>query len=291
MVVESYTFQQVKTTTDELRAIEGLFRRVWPQAKHMDLEYLRWLYVQNPAGPAIGFNAWAGDTLAAHYVVIPCGVMWKGVPVKAALSLNTATHPDHRGRGLFVRLATLTYETAAAQGYHHVFGVGNSQSTHGLVKKLGFQLVGRLEARLSVLLPRYQRESDYRPVWERLWEPSDFHWRLTNPRARYGWMRAQETIVVLAHTGRWGIQAVLTVICDEAGKAIVFQDLRPVYGFKPLIWLGLSRKVRFPNAVSFNLPQALRPSPLNLVFLPLAAGCVAPKPEEVEFSTIDFDAF
>lgn len=80
------------------------------------MEVLHWQYKDNPDGPAVGFNAWHGEELAGHYVTIPLKAMVNGTVEKGLLSLNTATHPAHHGKGLLTKLAKTTYALAAEKG-------------------------------------------------------------------------------------------------------------------------------------------------------------------------------
>jgi GNAT superfamily N-acetyltransferase len=75
------------------------------------VEYLDWLYFQNPRGSVFGFDAYDGDLLVAHYACIPIKI--NAFRQNSLLSLNTATHPDYQGRGLFRLLANKTFESAA----------------------------------------------------------------------------------------------------------------------------------------------------------------------------------
>jgi GNAT superfamily N-acetyltransferase len=124
-------------------------------------EYIQWQYADNPDGNIVGFNAYDGETLAAHYVTQPMQAVVRGVEMKGLLSLNTATHPQHQGKGLFVKLANQTYSYAAEQGYDFVIGVANQNSVHGFTKKMGFQLVGQLHALLGIGALPYSSESQF----------------------------------------------------------------------------------------------------------------------------------
>ena len=117
-----------------IACVGDLLRAVFPEALHFTNEVIRWQYLDNPEGKAVGFNAWAGDVLAGHYVTIPLRARVHGKEERGLLSLNTATHADHRGKGLFTRLAQATYDRAASEGYGFVVGVANANSTHGLCR-------------------------------------------------------------------------------------------------------------------------------------------------------------
>ena len=83
---------------------------------------LIWLYTKNPEGLAIGFDAFDDGQLVAHYVCIPTTITGADGPVKALLSLNTATAPQYQGKGLFTQLARATFAVATQQGFSCVYG-------------------------------------------------------------------------------------------------------------------------------------------------------------------------
>src|SRR4051812_41540991 len=104
------------TCAADLQEYIALFAHCFPKAKKLDSQYLQWQYVDNPIGRVIGFNAFDGSRLVAHYAVIPVSVDYEGQRHLACWSLNTASHPEYQGRGLFTRLAEQTYEAARQRG-------------------------------------------------------------------------------------------------------------------------------------------------------------------------------
>jgi GNAT superfamily N-acetyltransferase len=272
----------------EVGKIVALFRDTVPDSPSTSEAYIRWLYFENPAGPIIGFNAWDGGNLAAHYVVMPTEAECAGRRVKAALSLNTATHPNYQRRGLFVRLAEATYDECRRRGLHHIIGVANANSTPGFLSKLRFQEVGRLEAVVGLGVPGVGPEPEG-TCWKRVWNERDLAWRLRNPAGAYKHSRSGECGVVLASTGTLGIACVLKIEGDPALRDVVKAALPGGGHLGPKLWIGLSRRIR-PGAASLEVPERFRASPLNLIFRPLLDDTVLDR-ETVEFEAIDFDAF
>lgn len=76
---------------------------------------------------------------AGYYGVFPVRVKLDGQHILAAQSGDTVTHPNHRGKGLFIQLAQMTYELAKECGISFVFGYPNSSSYPGFVEKLGWE--------------------------------------------------------------------------------------------------------------------------------------------------------
>jgi hypothetical protein len=239
----------------------------------------------------IGVNAWDGESLAAHYVVTPIRAALAGRELPAALSLNTATHPNYQRRGLFVRLAEATYAAAREQGIDHVIGVANANSTPGFLNKLAFRDLGRLDAVIGLGLPAL---GDGPPVteasWRRVWSADELEWRLRNPAGDYRRQRAPHGAAVLSATVAIGVQAVLCMEEDPERCAAIERTVRAGAALGARLWIGRSRRIR-PAAASMELPERFRRSPLNLIYRSLNNPAATPDAATVEFQAIDFDAF
>ena len=149
--MEEYRIEKVKTDEFALRESQSLLQLVFKEhADKFSFEYLKWQYADNPVGPIVGFNAYLDNVLAAHYVTMPIYMNIDGKRTLGLLSLNTATHPDHRGKRLFSILAERTYQYAAENGYKFVIGVANANSTHGFIKYLKFKLIGSLTFKIGI---------------------------------------------------------------------------------------------------------------------------------------------
>jgi GNAT superfamily N-acetyltransferase len=255
--------------------------------------YLAWLYVANPDGPAVGFDAWDGERLAAHYVCVPARAWVAGELVKVLLSLNTATHPEYQGRGLFTKLAGLTYQAGQEQGFDGVYGVANANSTPGFVRKLGFQLVRPLEARVGLGSLRHGPKPLAAALsFERSWSPEALAWRCANPQNRV-WARARSG-------GGWQLHAAAfghgLPVYAEIGGALNPRGLEsPPYKSTLLsparLFIGLAPDAGASYWNYASIPMRLRPSPLNLIyrsFVPRVAGL---DPARIAFSFLDFDAY
>jgi len=103
-------------------------------------EYFDWKYARNPHGEMVGFEALAGSTPVAFYCVIPQVYSVDGVQVGVFQSVDTMTDPAYQGRGLFVQLATLTYDEVSRidPGYTLV-GIAGESSLPGFVRRLGWR--------------------------------------------------------------------------------------------------------------------------------------------------------
>lgn len=275
----------VETTAEALRSYEQLLQSCFPGSPLFRLDYLTWLYEQNPDGKVVGFDAWAGDQLAAHYVTVPATALVGDREVKVLLSLNTATHEDHRGKGLFPKLAAATYDAAAAQGFDAVYGVANAASTPGFTKKLGFALVAPLLAKVGVGgLGADHGALRERARFRRTWSADALAWRCNNP-VNPVVARRKGSGSVLRTRGAKGTTA-WTEILEPHAPATPSRQLSPLRLFLGLLPDGV-RGLR----TYVDIPQRLRPSPLNLIYRSLSGRVPSIDKGEVFLTFADFDAY
>lgn len=273
--MSDYRIEQVKVDESSLKESQHLLQLVFD--KHADkfsYEYLKWQYADNPVGPIVGFNAYMGVVLAAHYVTMPIYMNINGQKTLGVLSLNTATHPDHRGKRLFSILAERTYKYAAENGYKFVIGVANANSTHGFIKHLGFKLIGPLTFKVGVGQNLYPK-TDY--TFTRYWDKDIMEWRLKNPSMKY--YKNGDMIVSPIKPGF---------------KKLVYHDrdglvaLNKLHGRPFNLYIGYGADLG--KGVYCGVPKFIERSPFNLIFRDLTGGTLPEMTEEnILFELIDFD--
>ena len=118
-----------KLNKNELYKLVDLLNIVFPNQNSIKFEYLDWLYNSNPDGKAVTYNVWMNNNIVAHYAVIPTNLHLFGKKTSGLLSLNTAVHPNFKGKRYFTKLANLTYKKAKELGFKFVIGVANAAST------------------------------------------------------------------------------------------------------------------------------------------------------------------
>lgn len=263
-----------------------LFDRCFPGADKFSRDYLDWLYRANPDGQVVGFDARDGERLAAHYVCIPALAQVGSEEVRVLLSLNTATHPDYQGKGLFTKLAERTYAAGADQGYDCVYGVANANSTPGFTRKLQFQLVGPLDARVGIGPRGIDFAAETKLQFRRSWSPQALAWRCASP-----------VNPLIARTGRGCTTFLAPALFGGACMATAQIEAAPPAGtdggFASLLRLSIGR---VPSAwqrpdMYFDIPQRLRPSPLNLIYRSLSGRVPVINEDAVFLSFLDFDAY
>lgn len=270
-----YSIKQVCVDDRSLREIRELLSVVFPKTDKFTFDYLRWQYKDNPLGEIVGFNAYRGDELAAHYVAMPVEMCLFGVRRKGLLSLNTATHPEHQGKRLFSNLAERTYSLAREHGYEYVIGVANGNSTHGFLKNLGFYLVSPLMIKFGFGMNLFP---DSLPRCYRIWDSKTLEWRLRNPATKYYFNQG----IITSPKCFMGVKVIV-------GKNDLLQDISLKSYFRPVnLYVGLGSNLS--KGIYFNVPGFIKHSPFNLIFKDLTNGSLpCLKKEDVFFQLLDFD--
>jgi GNAT superfamily N-acetyltransferase len=284
-MAQDYNIQQTAIDPASIASYASLLSTVFANPTLFTPAYIKWQYADNPDGTIVGFNALADDKLAAHYVTQPLQAIIGGQKKKGLLSLNTATHPEHQGKGLFVKLADRTYQYATENGYDFVIGVANQNSVHGFTKKLGFQLVGQLHALLGMGKLPFSNDLN-KFSYSRYWTPKALSWRLSNPNNQYGILKGHN-IVITSATAYPGISATLGVF---PGPDF---DILPRKGTLSLLnlWIGANKDITSKTNLYFNIPNRLRPAPLYLIFKSLNNSISPLNFDDVYFQALDFDAY
>jgi ribosomal protein S18 acetylase RimI-like enzyme len=249
--------------------------------------FLQWQYYDNPAGPPLGCNIDDGDRLIGHLMGIPLKVTLHGQPAIVTLIMNVATHPDYRGRGLFLELVRRVVAMSAVRGHAAVVGVANAQTIRAYETKLGFQNVAGLEAHVE-LLPQhidFDRALDA-AVFARTWDDETLAWRLKNPAnpLRIAGGGLQDLVVEGAST--------LPLIRSRG--VIPRRGLSTSTGgfvAGPAVVLGLTPEGTAKRRLAMPVPEHLRPSPLRLIYINHRKPDDRLDPKQVLFSFLDFDAF
>lgn len=298
-------------------ATAALLRRTFPDAPRISRpEYLRWLYEGSPFGPVIETNLDDVRGRVGHYAVVPIALVSDGAECLGALSLNTAVDERARGGGVFVRLAGEGIQLAERQGVRMIVGVANANSTPGFVRRLSFELVGQLPARVLVPAPWGRRRvrsawaadeafaadgvaADLGPLLAapphglaRVWTPKALRWRLAAPSSRYALHRSEHALAVSTadHSKAVPVAILLKVFASEplgaAERAALVGAACRLHRAPLALHVGINEMVGFRGLA---LPDRLRSSPLNLIVRRLEGA--PPRTDIARFEFLDFDAY
>jgi ribosomal protein S18 acetylase RimI-like enzyme len=259
----------------------------FPGARKFSQAFLQWQYYDNPAGEPLGCNIDDGGRLVGHLMGIPQKVSLRGEPAVVTLIMNVATHPDYRGRGLFLELVRRVAAMSAERGQAGVVGVANQQTIRAYETKLGFQNVAGLEAHVelqpqNIDMARALAAADF----AHRWQDATLAWRLKNP--------ANPLKIAAETADSLIVEGASTMPLIRARGAIPRAGLTlrgSGLAMGPGVVLGLTPKGTARRRLAMTVPERLRPSPLRMIWLDHKTPGDRLDPERILFSFLDFDAF
>ena len=116
-------------------------------------EYWCWKHLDNPFGASPVLLATARDRIVGLRVFMRWGWRAGDRELPAVRAVDTATHPEWQGRGIFSRLTLALLEQVRREGAAFVFNTPNSKSRPGYLK-MGWVAVGRTSLWLRPLVGR-----------------------------------------------------------------------------------------------------------------------------------------
>lgn len=257
-----------------LQKIADLQNIVYEGSHTFDTECFRKWYLQNPMGKVISFNAFYREELVAHYACIPYKMEIGGRVVTGLFDMATVTHPDHRGKGLFKKLAKITYDYAKEHGFEFVLGVANANSFPGYMKHFPFTFIGQLEVKFGF---GTKIDSDGYKAYKVYRDTDNFNWRLETCAANYSRkgnaLLGKYNSFVQTFMGSYS-----TALLDKTNA----KDKH--WSFRPKLYVGMGAKFK---SLYFSVPKFIKRSPFNLIFLDLTDG----KLPQVSKDTIFFQLF
>lgn len=248
------------------------------EGKHIfEVGMFKQWYLNNPMGKVISFNAFYGEELVAHYACIPYKMEVDGRVVLGLLDMATVTHPDHRGKGLFKKLALTTYDYAKEQSFEFVLGVANANSFPGYMKYFPFTFVGQLDIKVGYGVNiKCNGNKTYRVHWDK----DSFNWRLKCFDNQY--YHKKDSLL-----GRYN--SMLQTYMGSFTKEFLNSTNAPQRTgiLKPLIYVGMGARIK---SMYMTIPKFIKHSPFNLIFLDLTDGKLPPiTKDNIFFQLFDFD--
>jgi hypothetical protein len=289
-----------------------------PAARYVDAAYLRWLYDENPYGPAIQRAVDDDGVRVAHYALIPQRYRGRDGVVPAAFSLHAVVRSGTQRKGYFQTIGAEIYEEAAATGWQFSTGVCNDKSIGAVVKYMGWKTPGPLPVKLCVPLHTGRGVTSYAvddaflagtrcteltgglddfPVeqWTNSYTPEYLRWRLACPSTQFA-IHANDDLVAITTTDvRFGVRAAVvlkllrrtdgpTPIAADAMIAAACRFHRAPYA----VYAGFNRRVRVRG---IQPPRRLQPSPLHLILRSLSPAVDQQALAVDTFEFLDMDAY
>lgn len=111
--------------------------------------FWRWKHIENPFGPSPVLLAWEGEQL----IGVRAFMRWEwsvGDKVyKSVRAVDTATHPQYHGRGIFKNLTMKLVDQCRIDGVDFIFNTPNKISKPGYLK-MGWESNGKLPVKMKL---------------------------------------------------------------------------------------------------------------------------------------------
>jgi len=114
-------------------------------------EYWDWKHIQNPFGKSLVLVAEAGNQLVGVRAFMQWRFNYQGVTLKALRAVDTATHPEWQGKGIFKKLTLNLVKVAKDQGFDFIYNTPNSKSKPGYLK-MGWESMGKFPIKPLITL-------------------------------------------------------------------------------------------------------------------------------------------
>jgi GNAT superfamily N-acetyltransferase len=121
-------------------------------------QFFRWKHLDNPFGRSHMLIATADDRIVGFRSFMRWGFRAGDSDVNAVRAVDTATHPDHQGRGIFSMLTRRAIEDLRGE-VDLVFNTPNQKSGPGYLK-MGWRMTGQVPISIRVRRPiRFARRA------------------------------------------------------------------------------------------------------------------------------------
>jgi len=137
-----------KATEKDIPAIIQLLKDSLGESMIPKSENLwRWKHINNPFGKSPVLIAVEEDKIIGVRAFLRWEFIQSGKSYRACRAVDTATHPDYQGKGIFKTLTTQLITEIREQGIDFIYNTPNKQSTPGYLK-MGWEKWGQLPLKL-----------------------------------------------------------------------------------------------------------------------------------------------
>jgi hypothetical protein len=303
----------------ELEMTLGLLRTVLPSPRWDTLDFLDWVYNENPLGELVPQNVDRDGQRLCHIGGVPMNLRSADDAGRFLILYNSSAAPEEQGKGTYVKTLFKLHGRARDLGFHGMLGVTNAASTGPATKGFKARMLGALPAKLCVPtvvrspghthhpvddafldsgeFEKLASELDATPAgtWTNCWTPDVLAWRLRWIGYDYTLHVGPDLVAVSTRTTYRGVPvAVLSKVLPRAGARGPLSSEQMIaaickYHRAPAaVYAGFNANVPVKG---FKLRQDRLPSPLNLLFLSTSDAVDTDTFRFETFEFLDFDAY
>lgn len=132
----------------------------------------KWKHFDNPFGQSPVLLAEEDGNLCGVRAFLRWEYLENGKILKACRAVDTATHPDYQGRGIFKKLTLSLIEEIKKQDIDLIYNTPNTNSTPGYLK-MGWEKWGKLPLKLNFHLTKSKSKLSQHSEWNEISELVD----------------------------------------------------------------------------------------------------------------------
>lgn len=121
----------------------NLFSSVTPELE-VNIAKWQWKYLNNPLKENLIAVYEENGKIISQEAIVPLKFYYRGNIVKVGHSVDSMTLKEHRGKGIFKKLALLTLDEGKKRGYYLFYGFPNPNSKPIYLNKLNWKLNGNI---------------------------------------------------------------------------------------------------------------------------------------------------
>ena len=144
-----YSYREIDYNKD-LPAIISLLKEGFH--KKRILEDFKKKHIDNPFGKSYGLLAFEGDNLIALRMFLRWEFKHNNKLIKAIRPVDTVTHPQHQGKGIFKKINLMGLENCRNE-YELIFNTPNKNSFPGNIKMGWKRLPSKQQFKIAFRLP------------------------------------------------------------------------------------------------------------------------------------------
>lgn len=249
--------------------------------------YFDWLYLNNPMGKFIGIDVFDKNKLIGQVGGVPYDFIFKKKKIKTLISINVCVSKNYQGKKLFSNLTKRLEKLLIENNFELLIAIGNKAATPAWIKSINLKLLCNLQAKIGIgHLFNFKFNPENYDLFVN-WNKKTIKWRSLNPYNNTKLIRNYNNNYVVSNTHIPYVKSIADVVYLENGIEEFKKEKYLTSNLK--LYLGLFNHTN-KNNFFFNIPEFLKPSPLNFLYKFLKKDEKLIK-EKVYFTFLDFDAF
>jgi len=273
------------TNSETLDKYIDLYKRSFKNF-NKEKKYCNWLYNENPAGKFIGIDCYDNDTLIGQVGGIPREFIYNQKKVRFLISINVCVDPKYQGQWLFSKMLVRFEQIAKELDFDGIIGIANKSASPFWQRSIKLIKLKALDVFVGFGKLNLKKIDKVNYNFYTLWNKENLEWRMKNPNNKTFFHSNKNNHSIFSKTNFLFIDAYSPMIFLD--NDIKLKSTKKMI-YRPIVYLGLINDFK-KTSFLFNLPEFLKPSPLNFLYKFLNSDDVL-DPKKIFFTYLDFDAF